>query len=184
MNQRPNGALTFLFSLVPGAGHMYFGMMKRGASFMLAFFGSIFATAFVGRYFSILSVAFALLIPVTWFIAFFDFWRYPRMDPEEKEAVTDDFFLLGQLNLPEDSIMRKVRAGAGILLILAGLQKLYTSFVWSMIPDYLYRRYPFLTNFLHQVPAIAGAVAIIVVGLLLIFWKSRQIKKEAKRDEE
>jgi len=182
MNQKPNGALTFLFSLVPGAGHMYFGLMKRGASFMLAFFGSIFATAFVGRYFSILSVAFALLIPVTWFIAFFDFWRFPRMGEEERAAVTDEFLMVKQLHLPQDSVMRKVRIGAGILLILAGLQRLYAEFHWRVLYQYLHSER--LITLLGNLPAMLGAVAIIVVGLLLILWKSKQIKKEANDDEE
>ncbi len=30
--------LTFVFSMLPGAGHMYMGFMNMGVSFMSAFF--------------------------------------------------------------------------------------------------------------------------------------------------
>ena len=46
MNNRVNRnavpPLTFLFSLLPGAGHMYLGLMRRGLEIMFAFFASIF----------------------------------------------------------------------------------------------------------------------------------------------
>lgn len=49
MNNRINRnavpPLTFLFSLLPGAGHMYLGLMRRGLEIMLAFFASIFIVA-------------------------------------------------------------------------------------------------------------------------------------------
>lgn len=45
INRSPSPFLTFLFSLLPGAGHMYLGLMRRGIEIMLAFFGSIFIIA-------------------------------------------------------------------------------------------------------------------------------------------
>lgn len=45
INSNASPALTFLFSLFPGAGHMYLGLMRRGLEIMVAFFASIFLIA-------------------------------------------------------------------------------------------------------------------------------------------
>ena len=176
MHPNPNKFLSVLFSLVPGAGHMYLGLMRRGASIMAAFFQSIAATAFFSNM-GLFGYVFGLLIPVIWFVAFFDFWRYPRMSPEEKALVKDDFLIPQGMNLPGGSAMRKVRVVAGVLLILAGVFQLYRIFLYNFIYEYLHSLR--LIYFFERLPTLLGGVGIIIIGLLLIFWKSRQIKREA-----
>ena len=39
MTRKKNRLITFLWSLIPGAGEMYLGFMKRGACIMGAFWG-------------------------------------------------------------------------------------------------------------------------------------------------
>ena len=39
MTRKKRGFWTFIFSLIPGAGEMYLGFMKRGVSTMLVFLG-------------------------------------------------------------------------------------------------------------------------------------------------
>lgn len=180
MHPNPNKFLTVLFSFVPGAGHMYFGLMRRGASIMAAFFACIAAAAFLSSM-GLFGYVFGLAIPVVWFVAFFDFWRYPRLTPEEKALVQDDFFLPQGVSFPGGAAMRKIRIGAGILLILAGAQQLYRVFLWEFVNDFLHSQR--LINLFHRMPTLLGGVAVILVGLLLIFWKSRQLKKEAQQYE-
>ncbi len=60
-----SGFWVFVFSMVPGAGHMYMGYMKLGLAFMTAFFGNIFLVDGVSH-------RFAFLFPVIWFYSFFD----------------------------------------------------------------------------------------------------------------
>ncbi|NHN33790.1 hypothetical protein [Paenibacillus agricola] len=56
---------TFL-SIVPGAGHMYLGLQKRGLQLMVAFFGCIYIL-------DVLHLSlFLFLIPILWFYSFFD----------------------------------------------------------------------------------------------------------------
>jgi TM2 domain-containing membrane protein YozV len=56
---------TFL-SVVPGAGHMYIGLQKRGLQLMIAFFGCIYVL-------DVLHLSlFFFLIPILWFYSFFD----------------------------------------------------------------------------------------------------------------
>ena len=56
--------LTFIFSLIPGAGQMYQGLMKRGLSIMLIFTGIIAASIFT--YLS----AMIIILPAVWFYSF------------------------------------------------------------------------------------------------------------------
>ena len=180
LHPNPNQFLTVLFSFIPGAGHMYLGLMKRGASFMVGFALAIAGAGLFGM-FNLIQIAFGILIPVVWFIAFFDFWRYPRMSPEEKAAVTDDFIIPKGIQFPGGAAMNKAILVGGVLLVLAGGSLLYRYFSWYIVEQFLHSER--LIYLFHQLPTLLSALAIIVVGLLLIFWKSRQLKKEAGRDE-
>jgi len=181
LHPNPNNFLSVLFSFIPGAGHMYLGLMKRGASIMAAFFATIAAAAFFSSL-GLFGYVFGLLIPVIWFVAFFDFWRYPRMSPEEKALVQDDFFIPQGTSFPGAAAMRKVRVVAGILLILAGAYQLYRILLYNVIYNFLHSQN--VINFFERIPTLLSGVAVIIIGLLLIFWKSRQIKKEAQGYEE
>ena len=185
MHPNPSKFLTVLFSFIPGAGHMYFGLMKRGISFMAAFFASVAATVFTENYLSALTFVFVFAIPLAWFVSFFDFWRFPRMTAEERLELKDEFLMLDQLKIPKGPLLRKARIIAGIVLILGGASQLYSQFVNGFIVDFLHSDR--MRNFMYMLPRLGSAVLVIVVGLLLIFWKGRQLKKEAKEatyDEE
>ena len=78
---------TFVFSLLPGAGHMYLGLNKIGSSYMITFFLAIFISSLPG-----LSL-FGFLCPLIWFLAFFDCLNKMGLTPDELAAVDDQFFL-------------------------------------------------------------------------------------------
>ena len=59
MNKK-SGFLTFCFALVPGAGQMYLGYMKRGCSFMLTL------ALLVTMVSTFSTVLFPLLVAVLW----------------------------------------------------------------------------------------------------------------------
>jgi hypothetical protein len=68
--------LTFLFSLVPGVGHYYLGLMKRGLQFMVAFGAAIgvlifFATMSHGPV-EALAPIMGIVLPIIWFYSLFD----------------------------------------------------------------------------------------------------------------
>lgn len=59
--------LAFIFSLVPGVGHMYLELMQRGLTIMITFFGAIaIAAGFNGPEVAI------LVLPVLYFYSVFD----------------------------------------------------------------------------------------------------------------
>jgi len=165
---------------------MYLGLMKRGLSFMGVFFGCIAAAVFFSNMFRQflfgIEVATVLALPVLWFASFFDFWRFPRMNPDERAAVQDDFLLPKNLKMPKIITTRKIRIVGGVLLIFAGLQYLYVMF----IRDYIWyeQLHSQLANLLRNLPSVVGAILIITAGLALIFWKAKQIKREAVNDGE
>lgn len=58
--------LALFFSLVPGAGHMYLGLIKQGIQLMLLFFSIIF----IGASFQLDFLL--IFLPIVWFYSIFD----------------------------------------------------------------------------------------------------------------
>lgn len=65
--QRKSRFWAFIFSMVPGVGYLYLGLMNRGLQTMLLFFGSIFLVSFIG-----FEQIMALVAPVVIFYTIFD----------------------------------------------------------------------------------------------------------------
>ncbi|WP_026963020.1 hypothetical protein [Alicyclobacillus herbarius] len=57
--------LTFILSGLPGLGHLYLGLNKRGLQFMVGFFACIVLTSFI-------PIVFPFAAAVLWFYALFD----------------------------------------------------------------------------------------------------------------
>lgn len=67
----PSPVLVFLFSLLPGAGHMYMGFMRRGLQLMVLFFGTIWLGS-LSMPLGFSDLLGMLAAPVVWFYSFFD----------------------------------------------------------------------------------------------------------------
>jgi hypothetical protein len=65
--------LTVLFSCLPGLGHYYLGLQKRGLNLMILFFAVIFLNTIVP---SVLNFPCGIAIPILWFYAQFDALKY------------------------------------------------------------------------------------------------------------
>lgn len=87
-----NGFLTVLFSCLPGLGHYYLGMQKRGLNLMILFFLIIFLNTIVPN---ALSFPLGIAIPILWFYSQFDALKY-RTQINAGETV-DDVPLFPQL---------------------------------------------------------------------------------------
>lgn len=76
---------ALLFSIIPGAGHMYLGWQQRGLGLMAIFFLNLFLMDWVH-----LSLFFFML-PLIWFYSFFDVLKLVSSDartaPEEEGAL-------------------------------------------------------------------------------------------------
>jgi len=79
---KKNSFLTFCFAMLPGAGQMYVGLMKKGVCLMSAFFGICLLSVTDIPYL-------AVTIPVIWCYSFFDAINYNNLPSEKKELVED-----------------------------------------------------------------------------------------------
>ena len=77
MTRKKRGFWTFIFSLMPGAGEMYLGFMKRGVSTMLVFLGWLTFCGMTGFDVGV------ILAPVIWFYSFFTVHNLVSLPDEE-----------------------------------------------------------------------------------------------------
>ena len=118
-----NRALAILFGLMPGAGHMYLGKMKRGMTLMLLFWGDLFVASFLGM------GVLALGMLVVWFYAFFDNLNLSSLSPQEL-AAAPDLFLFGLLdgtNIHNIRIFKTKSNALGWGFIIVGVLLLYNT---------------------------------------------------------
>lgn len=153
--------LTFIFALIPGAGHMYLGLMKKGTSLMTIFFACI---AVIG----LLRIeSFAFLLPIIWFYAFFDTFNMRYLTPEQFRE-EDQFFFGSATFLPENvkALLQKQHKLFGGICIILGLYILWDNFSGTLYQ--LLGEYYFVYAMLDSIPTLAISLIIIFVGIYLI----------------
>lgn len=169
MKKEKSKFLTFCFSMLPGAGHMYIGFMKMGLSLMAAFFFLIFLSSWL----DIGPLLF--LLPLIWFYSFFDCMN-KRYSTEEEFLLLEDNYLfsLDELVKIDKNIFKKHSLFSGIVLLLLGAYLIWNNIIHSLsryIPDPLFN---FLNNITRVAPQIIIGVAIITVGAKLIIGKKKE----------
>lgn len=165
MRRKKSKFLTFIFSLLPGAGEMYMGFMKMGVSLMAEFFGIIFLA-------TVTEVSQLLLIDIIlWFYAFFHVHSIAGASDEEFSRLEDKYLIpLYESNLGRQSKM--MRRFCSIVLIVLGAFMLWNMGI-KMLGSILY------LPGVEYVPKVLVAVGLIVLGIVMI-----QGKKEALDQEE
>ena len=163
---RKSKGLAVFFGLLPGAGHMYLGKMKRGLTFM-ALFSGIIAVA------SLMEMGVVILaLPVLWFYAFFDNLNLASMLPEQRDAVPDEFFFGFWTKEPvnQNPFFKKRNLFLGWGFIAVGGVMLFRMVVGGIL-DWAQRFFDqyqldlsWLWSIYHNLPQIVIAVLIIVLG--------------------
>ncbi|MFT5871558.1 MAG: hypothetical protein ACI8WT_000478 [Clostridium sp.] len=169
MKKEKSKFLTFCFSLLPGAGHMYMGFMKMGLSLMAAFFFLIFLSSWL----SIGPLLFVL--PLIWFYSFFDCMNKRYSTDEEFLLLEDNYlFSLDELIKIDKSVLKKHSLFSGIILILLGGYLIGNNIIHSLsrfMPDEVYNA---INNVTRVTPQILIGIVIIVVGAKLIIGKKKE----------
>ncbi|MGH4139180.1 hypothetical protein [Clostridium sp.] len=161
--------LTFCFSMLPGAGHMYMGFMKMGLSFMAAFFFLIFLSSWL----SIGPLLFVL--PLIWFYSFFDCMNKRYSTDEEFLLLEDNYlFSLDELGKIDWGILKKHRLISGITLVILGIYLIWINTINSLTGYISDEAYNAIHNITRMAPQIIIGVVIIVVGAKLIVGKKRE----------
>lgn len=173
MYKKKSRFLTFIFSMLPGAGHMYLGLMKNGISLMSVFFFLFF----IASWFNIGALMY--VIPVVWFYAFFDCLNKSGMDEEEFLGVKDEYlFSIGSLMKIDDNVLKKRGAIIGICLLIFGCYLLLnnlTDFIMPFFPQQVVR---IINDIIEYIPKIIVSVIIIFIGISLISGKKRESEKD------
>ena len=164
-----NRGLAILFGLLPGAGHMYLGKMKRGLTLMILFWGLIGVSV---------SMGFALplfALPINWFYAFFDCLNLSAMDNASLERAPDEW-AFGWFN--EDSglnkhkdLFKKKNLWLGWGLILVGAATIYSTFGYQFVyflEDVFSIQNGWIYDLYRKIPQILIAAVIIILGVRFI----------------
>lgn len=180
MIQKRNGFLTMVLALIPGAGHMYNGFMKRGLSLL-----SMFAVVWAVTYLLDLDVLFALNM-VIWFYAFFDCLNR-RFQTDELFYAQEDCYLITSEMITSLKTFGggKARVALGGTLLALGIYAIWNNLIMSligfMLPDGMSY---YLRHISRSIPQILIAGLIIWLSIVMIREKSNEVKKEQEEREE
>ncbi len=170
MTNKKNGFFTFIFSLLPGAGEMYLGFMKRGVSTMAVFFLIIAFSVWSGI------SPFMFVLPIVWFYSFFTVHNLRSLPDDEFFAVEDNFIF----NFDGDkdkalSLARKYKNVIAIFLIVVGVSTLWNNLnhmFMYLLPD-IFRE--FINSLSYYGPQTLISFAIIALGVYLIRGKKKEL---------
>ena len=170
MRRKKSKFLTFIFSLLPGAGEMYMGFMKMGVSLMAEFFGIIFLA-------TITEVSQLLLIDIIlWFYAFFHVHSIAGASDEEFSRLEDKYLIpLYESNPGRQSKM--MRRFCSIVLIVLGAFMLWNMGI-KMLGSILY------LPGVEYVPKVLVAVGLILLGIVMIQGKKEALDQEEASNEQ
>ncbi|SNV66257.1 hypothetical protein [Clostridium cochlearium] len=148
-----NKFLTFIFSCIPGAGHMYLGFQKKGLQIMLLFFSLLFLGDFLR------TNIFFVLIPVIWFYSFFDV----RKAFNKSETFEDEIICFSLINFDLKYI--------GYFLIFAGIIGLMNGALFPILSVYLD------WHTIETIKDVLMSLILIIIGIKLICGKKVYYKR-------
>lgn len=174
MIKKKNGFLTFIFSLLPGAGEMYMGFMKQGVSLMAMFFAVIFLTSWMRA--DVLMCAGIVI----WCYSFFHVHNLRALPDEQFQAVEDKFLLpFNDADINFNFSNNKVQKAGAVALILIGASLVWNYLLdlidWSILPEWLYY---ILWNICYGLPEAVIGVLIIWFGIRMIKGKKQSLDRE------
>ena len=171
MPRKQNKTLTVFFSLLPGAGHMFMGFMKRGVSLMSLFFLTIFLSSWLGI------GPLLYVLPVLWFYSFFDSVNIAWADDPEFSEM-EDRYLFKSENLDHLNQRLSGHGGliCGILLVFFGVyligSKMLSEFEAMLRPEVREA----LRGVFSLLPQLFLGVVIIWLGVRLIAGKKKELE--------
>ena len=172
MYKKRNKALTIIFSLIPGGGHMFMGFMKLGVSLMALFFLLIFLSSWL----SIGPLLYAL--PVLWFYSFFSCINMAWADEQQFSEFEDRYCFTAE----DFSQMNKRLSGRGglyigILLLFFGIYLIFSKLVQQLYSSLRVEIAQALSDVVYVFPQIFVGIVIVIIGVRLIIGKRRELKK-------
>ncbi|WZL73258.1 hypothetical protein QBE52_00525 [Clostridiaceae bacterium 35-E11] len=140
MEKSNRKTIAMILSIVPGAGHMYIGLSKKGLIFMSVFFFAVFFMGWLN------TSLFLFILPVIWFYSFFDAFHLV-----DEENPRDDGFTLPLINIKQKWI--------GWGLIILGIFIVLERVVYPLIPWEIQR---YIQTFIVATIFIGGGIKLLV----------------------
>ncbi len=149
--KRPDGrkskSFATLLSIVPGAGHLYLGLQRRGIQLMAAFLFSIYIL-------DVLRLGiFLFIVPIIWFYSFFD--GLQKASQYESGVVEDE---------PIVSYLINHQKWLGIGLIVLGLYYIGSNIIIPMADPILLDRYDINIQFWIQAYVQPAIICLFLIG--------------------
>ena len=169
MQRKKSRFWSFIWSFMPGAGHMYLGFMKMGLSLMIIF---LTMAAIVG----FTNIGALAVFPVAlYFYSFFHANNLASLDEQSFRMVQDQYLFgldgLDNMENLNSKLKGKKRSTVAAVLILIGVVMLWEA-VFSLLCDIfgwdntvLRTIYYFMRD---DVPRFVIGIAIIWVGIIMI----------------
>lgn len=166
MKKKKSKFWLFIFSLCPGAGHMYMGFMRMGISLLLGFMVLLMVVSITGI------SAFSVLPMVLYVYSFFHANNIGGLDDESFEALEDEYlFGLHNIGSQQVKIDQKGKKVVAVVLIVIGLYMLW-NVVFGLLRDFFGWNNPIIKAMYYMVtddiPRVAIGIAIIWFGVVLL----------------
>jgi TM2 domain-containing membrane protein YozV len=153
-----------VLSIIPGAGHMYLGLQRRGLQLMAGFLFAIFILD------TLRLSAFLFLIPIIWFYSFFD--ALQQVSKDGKEPLNDT---------PVISYFINHQKWVGIGLIVLGGFYLFDQVLLQAVASYLRSFYDvYIMEWYHQFFQTTLVSILLIVGGVKLLAGSKK-KKEGEK---
>lgn len=178
MTRKKNKLMTFLWSLIPGAGEMYLGFFKQGSTLMAAFFILLGIAGFLQLNFL------SFLAPLIWFYSFFHTNNLNTLPDEEFYTIDDDYMIHWSSLTSNQTVIKKYRKLLAGCLIFFGASILWNNFnhllFWYLLPmlnltEEAGRLIRYIAN---SIPQAIVAIAVIIAGVYLIKGKYEELKDD------
>lgn len=180
MIKKKNKGWTFIFSLIPGAGEMYMGFMKRGLSIMTLFWGVVA----VATCLNIGSLT--IVLPVIWCYSFFEVHNLNGMTDEEFYALEDDYAvhpgeesLCSRLNGSQNKIIAAILIVVGICILWSQFVDWMYQYIFAILPGKIANA---IGAVFDALPQIVIAILLIAVGIRLIKGKKKELEEDGEEE--
>lgn len=176
MIKKKNSFMTFICSLIPGAGEMYLGFMREGISIMCLAYVMFVMGIWIDASWLVCGVI------ILWFYSLFNVHNKASLSDEEFYALEDDYlfhldqlFPKGKLNGNQMKIFGWILLFFGITIIwkpsirnLLAVLKTYVSSDFANI----------VGNYLYSIPRFVIAAILMISGIRLIMKKKTELDME------
>lgn len=152
--------ITLLFSALPGLGHYYLGLQKRGINLMIFFFALVFLNKAMPGF---LQVPFEIAIPLLWLYGQFDAFQY-HTQLEEGRTVRDTPLLPELIN----------SKWLGIVVILFGLLAVVYALLGALGVDGVVRQ---------TVQDLSAAVVLFGIGTWMLMGRPMPYSTREKGEQ-